>query len=143
MNSIQELTELQKELGYTENSEISPVALLGIFGEAGEVLNETWLHTTKEFIPVHQELLSIAINSAALVDDLKKKLRKNPDKEYGVFINNEDYTKFDLEVADVLYYLNIIALNRGNNLEYYAKLSHDKVRSKMVDKPSVENQPKK
>ena len=142
MNAIEQLTQLQKELGYKENTEISPVALLGLFGEAGEVLNETFIHTREEFVPIQQNLFGIAINSAEMIDDLKKKLRKNPEKDYQVYVNDESFEKFDLEVADVLYYLNIIALNRGKNLDHYASLSHDKVRSKMDGKPSVELQVK-
>ena len=37
---------------------------------------------------------------------------------------------FDIEVADVLYYLNAIAINRGKTLEEYAEISYRKVSAK-------------
>lgn len=124
-NSIDKLTNLQKEFGYKQG-EINPVALLGLFGEAGEVMNEC-----KHKSLINNDLLKIcpdAVKSAELVDDFKKKIRSNIIPLGTIVIDNEE--KFDKEMADVLYYLNVLALNRGKTLNDYAEISYQKVMSK-------------
>lgn len=124
-NSIEKLTKLQMEFGYTQG-EINPVALLGLFGEAGEVMNEC-----KHKSLINNDLLSICPNSvkeAVLVDDFKKKVRSKIIPFGTIVIQDEE--KFDKEMADVLYYLNVLALNRGKTLNDYAEISYQKVMSK-------------
>lgn len=124
-NSIDKLTNLQKEFGYKQG-EINPVALLGLFGEAGEVMNEC-----KHKSLINNDLLKIcpdAVKSAELVDDFKKKIRSNIIPLGTIVIDNEE--NFDKEMADVLYYLNVLALNRGKTLNDYAEISYQKVISK-------------
>lgn len=124
---FESLTQLQLDYGYKEG-DINPVALLGLFGEAGEVLAEVILITDKN--PMNT-LQGAAVNIAELVDDMKKRIRKDPDNAPGTFIMAEDGgVRLDTEMADVLYYLNLLALNRGKDLAYYAQLSVDKVKVK-------------
>ena len=124
-NYIEKLTALQKEFGYTQG-EINPVALLGLFGEAGEVMNEC-----KHKSLINNDLLKIcpdAVKTAELVDDFKKKIRSKIIPFGTIVIQDEE--KFDKEMADVLYYLNLLALNRGKTLNDYAEISYQKVMSK-------------
>lgn len=126
-NSIDKLTNLQKEFGYKEG-EINAVALLGLFGEAGEVMNEC-----KHKSLINNDLLRICPNAVEVakgVDDFKKEIRsKSNTITIGtIVIENEE--KFDKEMADVLYYLNVLALNRGKTLNDYAEISYQKVMSK-------------
>jgi NTP pyrophosphatase (non-canonical NTP hydrolase) len=128
-NPFEQLTQLQKDFGYT-TGEINPVALLGLFGEAGEVLGEVLLSSKGECTYVNT-LQGAAVNTAEMVDNLKKHYRKNPEVAADTFIlRDDDGEKLDLEMADVLYYLNLLALNRGKQLEYYAQLSIEKVKAK-------------
>lgn len=86
-NSIDKLTNLQKEFGYKQG-EINPVALLGLFGEAGEVMNEC-----KHKSLINNDLLKIcpdAVKSAELVDDFKKKIRSNIIPLGTIVIDNEE-----------------------------------------------------
>lgn len=124
-NSIEKLTNLQKEFGYKEG-EISPVALLGLFGESGEVMNEC-----KQKSMINNDLLRICpdgIKAALLVDEFKKNVR-NGTFPFGKIVI-EDEEKFDKEMCDVIYYFNILALNRGKTINDYAEISYQKVMSK-------------
>jgi len=67
-NSIEKLTALQKEVGY-EQGTINNIALLGLFGEAGEVLNECKVKKDGVIIPLP---LEDAVEVAEKVDRLKK-----------------------------------------------------------------------
>lgn len=133
-NYFDMLTAVQLQYGY-KKGELSPVALLGLFGEAGEVLNEVVLFATGPEIDRTQRL---AINAGEIVDDLKKRIRSGNHPLPSLFIQAEDDgRKFDLELADVLYYLNLCALGRGKSLQYYAGLSFDKVQAKALKPPET------
>jgi NTP pyrophosphatase (non-canonical NTP hydrolase) len=119
--SIQKLTEIQQKVGYIKGS-INNVALLGLFGEAGEVLNECKIRHNGIITPLP---LDGAIEKAEQVDRLKKAIRNGNAKPHEIVIENEEL--FDNELADVLYYLNALALNRGKTIEDYAELSYQKV----------------
>jgi NTP pyrophosphatase (non-canonical NTP hydrolase) len=127
INYIKKLTELQKEVGY-EKGKINNVALLGLFGEAGEVLNEC-SYSGAETIDIMDKsvLLNNAIRISQQVDSLKKDIRDK--KTNPMLISITDEEKFDNEMADVLYYLNALAINRGKTLNDYAEISHYKVMS--------------
>ena len=59
------------------------------------------------------------------MDSLKKSIR---DKQANpMLISIKDEEKFDKEMADVFYYLNALALNRGKTLNDYAEISYKKV----------------
>jgi NTP pyrophosphatase (non-canonical NTP hydrolase) len=122
------LTELQKKVGYTEG-EINPIAILGLVGEAGEVLSEL-TSIVQEQNKIDVNIIGSAISIAGLVDDLKKKVRdeKKP-VQFLLPLMNEN--SFDEEMGDVLYYLNALAINRGQTLAYYAELSYKKVSAKV------------
>ena len=121
-NYIERLTQLQNEVGYTKGK-INNVALFGLFGEAGEVLNEC-----KHKSLMSNDLLEVcpdAVAKAIEVDNLKKKIRDRYTPPLDIVIENEE--AFDMEMADVLYYLNALSINRGKTLNDYAKISYDKV----------------
>jgi NTP pyrophosphatase (non-canonical NTP hydrolase) len=132
MNSIQKLTELQHQVGYKEGP-VNLIALFGLFGESGEVLEE-WLKTVTLKKDIHDSWISDGIAAADTIDRLKKLIR---DSKLEINGNRFAETKreldgnFDKELADALYYLNAIAINRGKTLEYYAQLSYDKVSAKI------------
>ena len=113
------LTEIQTKVGYTKGR-INTIALLGLFGEAGEVLNECG---AVDILPEH--FMPEAIKIAQSVDSLKKQIRNKQVPAIEIIIKNEEL--FDNEMADVLYYLNALAINRGKTLADYAKISYDKV----------------
>lgn len=117
-NSIEKLTALQKEVGY-EQGTINNIALLGLFGEAGEVLNECKVKKDGVIIPLP---LEDAVEVAEKVDRLKKAIRDKEAKSYEIIIENEE--AFDSEIGDVLYYLNALAINRGKTLNDYAEISY-------------------
>lgn len=119
-NSIEKLTAIQG-VGY-EKGNINNVALLGLFGEAGEVLNECKI---KEDGIIKSLPLEGAIEKAEQVDRLKKAIRDGEVKPHEIVIENED--KFDNEMGDILYYLNALAINRGKTLNDYAEISYQKV----------------
>lgn len=128
-NAFDKLTEIQKEVGY-EKGTINNIALLGLFGESGEVLNECAftsgidVQDRLNFI-INEFLLNKAVTEANNIDSLKKKIRDK--KQSPLLISIKDEEKFDGEMADVLYYLNALAINRGKTLAYYAELSCNKV----------------
>lgn len=121
------LTDLQKELGYKEG-ELSTVAMLGLVGEAGEVLAETEFVTSEE---AYVLCTSRAIHITKSIDNLKKKVRKNSTIFKSV-LPREKEEAFDVELGDVFYYLNILATNRGLTISNLAQMAHDKVRNKMA-----------
>jgi len=80
---------------------------------------------------INNDLLRICPNGvdAALdVDEFKKKVRSGAFPFGTIVIESEE--KFDKEMADVIYYLNVLALNRGKTLNDYAEISYQKVMSK-------------
>lgn len=128
MEAFEKLTQLQLKVGYKEGS-VNPIALLGLFGEAGEVLNETILLCAD---PTPEIVKCSAVTIAKGIDELKKLIRDikdNPDP-ITVFIDEAHQEKFDIEVADALYYLNAIAIARGKTLADYAEISYKKVSAK-------------
>lgn len=140
-NQIEKLTELQASLGYKFNGEINPVALLGLIGESAEVLHETILMKKGEKKFIYGDELAAASSVGAIIDNIKKKIRKNKDLEIEVFIDPDRIDAFDLELADTLYYLNILASNRGKTLGDYAELAFNKV-SEKIKSTNVPKNPK-
>lgn len=126
---IEKLTDLQLQVGY-KPGKINPIALLGLFGEAGEVLHETTL-LSKD--PMPEMIKQTAVSIASLMDNLKKRIRDNKANQdfIAVFIDEDSEEKFDKEVADALYYLNAIAIARGKSLYEYAGISFRKVSAKL------------
>jgi hypothetical protein len=121
------LNKLQSEFGY-KRGEIDPVALLGLFGEAGEVLNETILHDVTNDLIKTSDLQDLAVNSARQVDDFKKQIRKGMAK---INVSIKDHPQaFNTELADCFYYLNILATNQGLTLADLAQISLDKIKAK-------------
>ena len=149
LKAIGQLTLLQDELGY-KKGEVSTVALLGLVGEAGEVLNETSFATNnlsaeqndklskylEVVVPVG--LIDAAKSICMDVDKLKKAVRN---KEFTILteMKSKNGEEFDKELADVLYYVNILATNRGLTIFDLAKMAHDKVRAKQTGGGSSED----
>lgn len=136
LSSLERLTELQKELGYKEGN-ISPIALFGLVGESGEVLAETVLMNFKSFKNLNKEV-EHSISIAKCMDEYKKEIRrqKSSPSENLVFIDGE---KFNAELADCFYYLNILAMNRGLTIDDLAKMAYDKIKSKQAAGGSSED----
>lgn len=128
---IKKLTELQSSLGYQFNGEINPVALLGLFGESAEVLHEAMLMEKESKKMVYGDELCAASAIGAIIDNIKKKIRKKKELELEVLVHPDNLEAFDLELADTIYYLNILAGNRGKTLGDYAELAYKKVTGKM------------
>ena len=120
--ALNELTKLQSTFGY-KTGEVDIIALLGLFGEAGEVLDET--HTTDFNF---EDDRRTAITWAKILDRFKKKIRNNEAPKLHVHIDNPK--NFDLELADCFYYLNVLATNRGLTLNQLAQMSLDKIKAK-------------
>lgn len=136
---IELLTELQSELGYVPGP-ISTVAILGLVGEAGEVLAETHISLFNDRM-VHTACQ--AIRACAEADKLKKDIRKG--KAAGtITLESDQQLAFDTELADTFYYIKALAANRGLTIDDLARISHDKVRAKMESGKSSEQyqQPK-
>jgi hypothetical protein len=135
---FKELTDLQLQYGY-ERGVLSPVALLGLFGEAGEVLDEVkFMDRTGDLLTLNtriESLRNIAVSIAIELDFTKKIIRKNSIAK-SIIISTEELdggNAFDIEVADLLYYINLVALGRGRDLSYYAELSCRKVIAKSLN----------
>ena len=126
--NLQKLTDLQKELGY-KKGDIDPVAVLGIAGESGEILNELEFEIIKTAFP-KMTLMEINgfVRIAERIDTIKKEVRN---KDLDIICNIKSTEEFDLEISDLFYYLNAICINRGKSIEDYAKLSFDKVTEKL------------
>lgn len=133
MNAIKKLTKEQNRVGYVRGN-INTIAVLGLFGEAGEVLNETSV--------LRQSNTSVTIQAGVyvsrLVDNLKKSIRDKKVNNVELFLSSRDEDKFDSEMADVLYYLNALAINRGKTLDEYAEMAYKKVKSLNGTKKDVD-----
>lgn len=126
--NLQKLTNLQIELGY-KKGDINPIAVLGIVGESGEILNELEFGVIKTAFP-NMTLMEINgfVRTAERIDTIKKEVRN---KDLDIICNIKSTEEFDLEISDLFYYLNAICINRGKSIEDYAKLSFDKVTEKL------------
>lgn len=121
--NIQKLTELQNKVGCVKG-QVNVVALLGLFGEAGEVLNE--FEIVGGGIPetIIKDAIIAGINTAKNIDRHKKQIR---DKSYEPKMSFIPSDKVKKEMIDVLYYLNALAINFGTTLEELAGESVEKV----------------
>jgi hypothetical protein len=134
MTNLQKLTELQNKIGYVAG-EIHPVALLGLLGETGEVAAETTFTQSEhtEFHEMHalwektnainRNKVAFALTAESL-DLAKKEIRRETDSKVVVFIKSNN---FDIELADLFYYLNAVAIARGLTIEDLARMSYEKV----------------
>ena len=94
-NSIEKLTAIQKEVGY-ETGEINNIALLGLFGEAGEVINEcAFSMKGGQSFNGEGDLLHDAVITSEKVDALKKRIRDKQKEPMNITI--KDDVKFDSE----------------------------------------------
>ncbi len=124
-DAFEKLTQLQLKIGY-KPGEVNPIALLGLYGEAGEILAETVFTST---IDRPEEVRVAAVDFAHVVDTLKKLIRDDK-QQRTVSVNVLREELFDIEVADALYYINAIAIGRGKTLADYAEISYKKVSAK-------------
>lgn len=147
LSSIEQLTKLQAELGYKEG-ELSTVAMLGLVGEAGEVLAEVDLrsdssnvmdikkYVTNISVPISGNLLHTTIKCCRDVETFKKAVRKG---EFDVKCEPRDIDLLKSELADTYYYLNILATNVGLTVFDLAQMAHDKIRRKQAEGGSSED----
>ena len=123
MTNIEKLTELQNKVGYVKGP-VNVVALLGLVGEAGEVLNEfTVVSTHKDSYKMLVKIAE-ACKIAEDIDKIKKQIR---DKSFEPVCSFVPTDKVKKEMQDVLYYLNALAINFGTTLEELAGESVEKV----------------
>jgi len=128
-NAIKDLTDLQTEIGYT-NTGINSIAILGLFGEAGEVL-ESWYLLNKESIPKSfRKSIEEAVRIAGVIDQLKKDIRDQRIAIPGLTGKFDNETL--LECSDVAYYLNAVATNIDSSFEGLAAISVEKVRNRVA-----------
>jgi NTP pyrophosphatase (non-canonical NTP hydrolase) len=129
-NPLLVLAELQQEVGYVPG-ELNLVALFGIFGEAGEVLDELSISFSKKRSVVDDMFIHSIMEAkkvAMQMDMWKKDIR---DKKYCPTIElHVDEEKFDKELADLLYYCVALAVIRQKPLDYYFAMSVRKVTEK-------------
>lgn len=134
-SSVDQLTSLQAELGYKEG-ELSTVAILGLVGEAGEVLSEADLNNFKGEDTMYG--LDNVKSVCKWVDDLKKEVRKGDNiLEYVFYEPTKE--AFKAELADCFYYLNILATNVNLTVFDLAQMAHDKIRRKQAEGGSSED----
>jgi NTP pyrophosphatase (non-canonical NTP hydrolase) len=128
------LTELQQEVGY-HPGELNLVALLGVLGEAGELLDELEISFVKKMTLVDNtfsDCVLAAKQTAKIIDQWKKDVR---DQKYQPAIELKiDDEKFDKELADMLYYLVALSVIRRKPLDYYFSLSIRKIEAKRLQK---------
>lgn len=134
MTNLEKLTELQNKIGYVAG-EVHPVALLGLVGEAGEVAAESTFTQSEltEFEEMHavwqqtnainQQKVAYTL-AAERLDTAKKEIRREINSKVVVCIKPE---AFDVELADLFYYLNAVAIARGLTIEDLARISYEKV----------------
>lgn len=137
MNSIEQLTALQEELGYKQG-ELSTVAMLGLVGEAGEVLKETrFKHDgdAREGIVWKKEQTILFTEKLEIV---KKDVRKGTSKVC-IVVQDSELKDFKAELADTFYYINILATNVGLTVSDLAQMAHDKIRCKQAEGGSSED----
>lgn len=115
---VEKLTNWVKSIGYKQEEEghVSKVALLGLIGEAGEVVAETDM--------IGNGLISRVVHLAELCDGEKKMVRKDNPAATVQIVNPE---KFAEELSDSLYYHIVLALNKGLTIEDLARISYNKV----------------
>lgn len=129
-SSVEQLTILQEELGY-KKGEISTVAMLGLVGEAGEVLSEIGFIDDCKNYALLPKYIETAKNICAILESYKKSIRREERGSIPKFTIEKDREQaFDSELADNLYYLTILATNRGLTIFDLAQMAHDKVRAK-------------
>ncbi|HEY0108448.1 MAG TPA: hypothetical protein VGB67_02405 [Fibrella sp.] len=136
MSFLEKLLEWQEQIGY-QSGEINLIALMGLMGESGEVLNEvdcelsqflsTDAHQTLSKMGAH---FNYSITAAGLVDTQKKILRSMEWRQMLTVTVKGDGTDFNKELADAFYYLLILATGRKLTIEDLAKLSYEKVVAK-------------
>lgn len=135
LSALEQLNKLQQELGYVKG-EISTVAMLGLVGEAGEVLDEVVIKAGTGSVRLRGTVMETIVNCAEL-DTFKKQARKgNIAPEFEIV---ESEINFNSELADCFYYLNILATNRGLTILDLAQMAHDKVRAKQAAGGSSED----
>lgn len=145
MEQVTKLTVLQSEIGY-KPGEVDIIAILGLFGEAGEIL-EQWMRSVAPKDNLADTYLTNKITDAIMsaiaaakeIDQIKKEIRdkkiENPFEKY------EDLSaEFDKEHADVFYYLNALCINRKTTVNKLAHTVFEKVISKSVEKGIISEQ---
>ncbi len=144
---IQQLDDMHTMFGYEklENNEVSLVAVLGIAGESGEVLEECIPSADHSNLPVDPSLeldnyyrrmnydKDNMVVSAKVLDAMKKKSHSDPIFNRLSFAVEPE--RFDLELSDLFYYVLLAAKNRGYTAEDLARISVKKLQEKLKKHP--------
>lgn len=132
MNNLEKLTELQNKIGYVAG-EVHPVAILGLMGESGEVAEATYFMTpkakslTQDGFFKFKEMANRFVRVAGEIDEFKKQIRNQTEIHFAIEVDKDE---FDMELADLFYYLNAVAIGRGLTVEDLARMSYEKVISR-------------
>jgi NTP pyrophosphatase (non-canonical NTP hydrolase) len=121
---LTEMSELQQKNGYKFGT-VNALAILGIYGEASEVIDEVDIVAEKTPAMVEQSMYT-CVEYGKMMDKMKKDIRNGKMGNTEVIIHNFD--KFDEELADLLYYVNALALGRGKTLDEIAQISNNKIK---------------
>jgi phosphoribosyl-ATP pyrophosphohydrolase len=119
---LEKLTDLQIKQGFVPDSGVlSPIAILGYIGEAGEVAGE--ISTPKGEYQIQAKLSQI-MYAARRLDTLKKQIRDKKTTPVEICIENPEL--LIAELADHLYYTNAICIELGLTLEQLAEMALNK-----------------
>lgn len=137
MEKLQELYDCLDKAGYTPGTQKSIiVALLGLMGEAGEIVDEylKQFHSTDVVNNYAFRTLYEISKQCERADDLKKWLRDQPSilipPHMPKMLSIYDEEKLDAEIADQLYYLIALIKCRNKPIDYYLELSINKFNSR-------------
>ena len=117
--NLELLTELQIKQGFLPDTGVlSPIAILGYIGEAGEVAGE--ISTPKGEYHVSAKIAQV-MYSARGVDFIKKEIRDKQAPPIEIVIANPDLLKSEL--ADHFYYMNAVCIELGITHEELAEMA--------------------
>ncbi|QIP16787.1 hypothetical protein G8759_31180 [Spirosoma aureum] len=139
---LAKLNDLQAQIGYNPGP-INLIALLGLMGEAGEVLGETRPETDSTIQEDDRnQVIALAVDITRAIDaaytlDSRKKYFRNRVMAAPVSIatKDEDETVFNKELADAFYYVLALARNRSLTINDLARMSYEKVQAKFMNTP--------
>lgn len=127
-DKIELLVSKQAIMGYNPgNLKSEYIAMLGLMGESGEVLEE-WFKPQFPYKNVFGPAVDDFIKKSRLLDDLKKKVRDG--KTFHIDPVLPEKEKLIAELADQFYYLLAASTMQGVTLNHLAELSLKKIEQK-------------
>ena len=119
---LEQLTDLQIKQGFLPNTGVlSPIAIFGYIGEAGEVAGE--ISTPKGEFSVQAKLAQV-MYSARSVDFMKKEIRDKNAPPMEIIVEKPHLLLSEL--ADHFYYMNAVCIELGITHEQLAEMAVNK-----------------